>query len=1662
MDRFPVLILLTFLIPLLTAEYDAVNEAQSKKPILELTKREYQFSYDDSIRIVVKLTQGIKPITYKWQFNDGPLPQGVMANGLVFVISNFQKSTEGIYSLRAENQFGWYKLHLRINANNIGSGDLNKKPVLSLKKRIYSVAVGSSLRISIQKLSGSEPMSYHWSFDNMQVPIGVSANGLIFSINQARIEQGGIYMLHAKNKYGWYKLYIRIDVHSPESQRPEIKIDRNEYIVSIGKPFRLAPKILNISPSDKFVWLFNGKNVLPNGIVVTNNVLTISSMTVEFFGVYTLVVTNNFGTSTISIIISLNGDDNGGPYFTTTTQSTYYTTDYLTSDSTAVWSTATTTRYVTITDYYTTPAVWPTTTSKYYTTTSAWTMTSDWSTTTTGYVFTTDYTTTTAYITDYSTTNGFTFTTDYSTTTAYITDYSTTTYYTTDYSTTTDYFTDYSTTTGYVFTTDYSTTTAYITDYSTTTPYVTSPWTTTREYTTTSVIWSTQRPTTTQTTSSVSGIGTTNFIETLNPIIIVQQTVYYVMVGQSNFVVNLSVLQGTAPLSFIWMFNNQPQLPHGIIIINNGRGIRLTIAATTIMTGKYTVIVKNAYGKFTVSFLIIIKDDSNISPPNPITGTAPLLQLNQLVYIKPFNSPLSVQVLIKAGTKPLRFQWFFNGRPKLPQFVSIRQQIIRITKITNSNIGTYSLHVSNPFGSDSVTFEVKPQIQNDNLRPRLRIDKFVYLLRPGSSLRIVTQLISGGKPVTFEWFRMINGKFIKQLPNNFQTNGLILNIQQFQPSQEGKYILKAKNEWGIDEIQLYVAPIHQPVPIITLPNEIVIRIGQTKKPLNVVGKMLTNVKVLSYVWHFTRFQQPFQRLPLPNNVRVNRNVLTILQFSSNIEGYYIITANTIRGKAYARIRIIIEKDNSCKFNGNVYDNNERFDKNNCVKNCICRNGIIKECLQIVCPHIGNYCLKKIKRKESCCEECVQFVNTPKKNCRLPSGKIIKHGGIFDRNQCELNCRCENGKIEQCARVSCAPLPTNCVRASRPAGYCCKICVERRTNEKKTCRASNGIEYSHGEIFDDSNCLLNCKCVNGKRTDCWNIKCPNVQSDCLKSVVVPGKCCNVCVKWKDEVQIIGKKFCLSNSGVFQPVAHMKRGVRSPCEQNCLCKDGKWMDCSIIQCSQPPKQCRQLKRVENQCCSICVDKGLRPRLRSPTRFFSFTIGQSGSIQVHLIQGNQPIKYEWTFNKMPINQLPTGVQIIKQTVLQFSNVSPNMNGVYRLTARNNYGADVIHFFVTIGGGVKPILQKVDDVFRLSKGTSFSLNPNLLAGSGKITYIWSFNNNPSLPNGVKVNGKTISIVQVNNIHQGIYRLTARNSFGQFILTFRIIVSGKKPELIVADNQVVVYKGTNFPLMVHLRSGSEPVTIQWKRNGQIIRRGLSSNNRQLMLRNIQINMGGLYTITATNNYGKSTVTISVKVVDRQTGTHPIISIPHSYWTIIQNTRLVINVSIKNIAKPFRYTLLRNGKSVNGVIFDMNSSKIIINRADIRMNGKYTLTIYGSGGITKTNFWLIVKKKGSIIHTTTKKPKFVILPKDQFSFIIGKKYIIKVRFLDAESGVNVNLVRKDGKIVCGIAYMGQIRSIVVTGATFDMAGQYQLIATTKYGRQVFPLNISVRRNQILY
>ncbi|KAI3382987.1 hypothetical protein SNEBB_001214 [Seison nebaliae] len=411
MDRFPILICLTFLVPLLAANYDAASEAQSKKPLLELTEREYQFGYDESIRIVVRLRQGVQPIKYKWQFNNGPVPQGVTANGLVLAISHFQKSMEGIYSLKAENQFGWYKLHMRLIPKAIGSGSAKDKPVLSLNKRIYSVKVGGSLNIKIRKLSGAEPTTYHWTFDNMKLPSGVNANGLTFNMNSARIEFGGIYMLSAKNKFGWYKLFIRIDVHSPEVQRPKIEVEKNEYIVQIGKPFRLAPKILNVSPSDKFVWLFNGNKLLPQGIVVTNGVINISSMTMQFFGVYTLVVTNSFGTSTISIIVSLNGDDNGDHYLTTTvplSTSNYYTSDYITStlDSTNIWTTAnyhtstdnwhtTTTGYVTETDYHTTTDTWYTTTTGYVTETDYHTTTDNWHTTTTGYVTETDYHTTT-------------------------------------------------------------------------------------------------------------------------------------------------------------------------------------------------------------------------------------------------------------------------------------------------------------------------------------------------------------------------------------------------------------------------------------------------------------------------------------------------------------------------------------------------------------------------------------------------------------------------------------------------------------------------------------------------------------------------------------------------------------------------------------------------------------------------------------------------------------------------------------------------------------------------------------------------------------------------------------------------------------------------------------------------------------------------------------------------------------------------------------------------------------------------------------------------------------------------------------------------------------------------------------------------------------------
>uniref|UniRef100_A0A8D8VYB3 Cysteine-rich motor neuron 1 protein n=1 Tax=Cacopsylla melanoneura TaxID=428564 RepID=A0A8D8VYB3_9HEMI len=121
--------------------------------------------------------------------------------------------------------------------------------------------------------------------------------------------------------------------------------------------------------------------------------------------------------------------------------------------------------------------------------------------------------------------------------------------------------------------------------------------------------------------------------------------------------------------------------------------------------------------------------------------------------------------------------------------------------------------------------------------------------------------------------------------------------------------------------------------------------------------------------------------------------------------------------------------------------------------------------------------------------------------------------------CE-DCQCERG-IKFCKPVQCPGLPDPCIKAHRPPGQCCPVCLgeikEESTSpqppsdlplggeEYASCLLENGTLLHVGDTYFKDPCT-NCTCLPGGLEQCTASMC---EVPCLNPVQVQGECCPLC-------------------------------------------------------------------------------------------------------------------------------------------------------------------------------------------------------------------------------------------------------------------------------------------------------------------------------------------------------------------------------------------------------------------------------------------------------------------------------------------------------------------------------------------------------------------------
>jgi subtilase family serine protease len=259
------------------------------------------------------------------------------------------------------------------------------------------------------------------------------------------------------------------------------------------------------------------------------------------------------------------------------------------------------------------------------------------------------------------------------------------------------------------------------------------------------------------------------------PAIISQPTNLIVLSG-SNAVLSATA-SGSTPLVYQWQ-KNGTNISNGAGISGATSNVLSFTAATTNNSGNYSLIVTNSYGSVTSSVAVLS------------VGFAPAItsQPANLIVLSGSNAVLSATV---SGSKPLSFQWLFNGTnlPAGGNVSGTTSNVLSITAATTNNSGNYSLIVTNIYGS--VTSSVA--VLSVGFAPAITSQPTSLIVLSGGNA-VFSATASGSTPLVYQWQKygtnISNGAGISGTTSN------VLSITAATTNNSGNYSLIVTNIYG--------------------------------------------------------------------------------------------------------------------------------------------------------------------------------------------------------------------------------------------------------------------------------------------------------------------------------------------------------------------------------------------------------------------------------------------------------------------------------------------------------------------------------------------------------------------------------------------------------------------------------------------------------------------------------------------------------------------------------------------------------------------------------------------------------------------------------------------------------------------------------------------------
>jgi hypothetical protein len=257
----------------------------------------------------ISAATGTAPLHYQWQFNGTNLVNGTNGSGsivtgatnTILTISNAQTNDSGNYLLVVTNFAGATNSSIAVLTVSNGPPIITMQPTNQLAEAQQPVTFNVTA-------VGSLPLSYQWQLAGMNLTNGTTTNGSTISgatsatltITNVQTNDGGNYLVIVTNSFGSVTSSVAVLTVTPV---PLITTQPTSQAIGVGSDveFTVAGYA---TPPFYLQWIENGINLVNGGNIsgVNTAVLTITNAQTYNNGNYWIVITNNWGSVTSSVV----------------------------------------------------------------------------------------------------------------------------------------------------------------------------------------------------------------------------------------------------------------------------------------------------------------------------------------------------------------------------------------------------------------------------------------------------------------------------------------------------------------------------------------------------------------------------------------------------------------------------------------------------------------------------------------------------------------------------------------------------------------------------------------------------------------------------------------------------------------------------------------------------------------------------------------------------------------------------------------------------------------------------------------------------------------------------------------------------------------------------------------------------------------------------------------------------------------------------------------------------------------------------------------------------------------------------------------------------------------------------------------------------------------